>query len=125
MLPLAVIAAVLAGLGHVVAFVLESFLFDRPQVQRFLLGRTESAPGVRLWTFNQGFYNLFLAVGAFVGVALWLADRATVGQTLIVFCCGAMALAGLVLYISDRRLWRGAISQSLPPAVAVIATLAA
>ena len=119
------IAAVGAGLGHVAAFVMESLLFHRPRIQRMLLGRTETSPGVRLWAFNQGFYNLFLAVGVLAGVVIWLSDRSTVGRTLIVFSCGAMALAGLVLFVSDRRLWRGALGQSIPSAIAVIATLAA
>jgi putative membrane protein len=58
-------------------------------------------------------------------VAVWLGDRSTVGRTLIVFSCGAMALAGLVLFISDRRLWRGALGQSVPAAIAALATVAA
>jgi hypothetical protein len=53
----------IAVLFHAVAFVLESFLFHRPNVQTFLLGKPEPAAGVRLWAFNQGFYNLFLAAG--------------------------------------------------------------
>ena len=51
-----VIVAVLFG---VVAFVLESFLFHRPNVQTFLLGRPERSAGVRLWAFNQGFTTSF------------------------------------------------------------------
>lgn len=89
--------AVIAGLAHVGAFVAESLLFHRPGVQRLMIGRVDPAPGVRLWAFNQGFYNLFLALGAFAGVVMWAAfDETTAGRTLIVFCCAAMALAASV-----------------------------
>ena len=47
--------AIVAVLFHVVAFVLESFLFHRPNVLTFLLRRPEPSAGVRLWVFNQGF----------------------------------------------------------------------
>jgi hypothetical protein len=85
----------------------ESFRLRRPQVQRILRRRTESSSGVRLWILNQGFCNLFRAVGALTGVVIWLSDRSTIGRTLITFSCGVMALAGLVLFGSDRWLWRG------------------
>lgn len=60
-----------------------------------------------------------------VGVIVWAADQDTVGRTLVVFGCASMALAGLVLVVSDRRLWRAALGQAVPPAIAVLATLAA
>jgi hypothetical protein len=35
-----------------------------------------------------------------------------------------MAGAGAVLAVSDRRLWRGALGQSVPPLIALLAALA-
>jgi putative membrane protein len=119
------IFAVIAGLVHVAAFAMESLLFHRASVRRIMTGRTEDVPAVRIWAFNQGFYNLFLAVGAFAGVYAWMAGHETVGDTLVLFSCSAMALAGIVLAVSDHRLWRGALGQSIPPAIAVVATLLA
>src|SRR5262245_39566081 len=116
------IFAVIAGLFHVSAFVMESLLFHRSGVRRIMTGRAEDVPAVRIWAFNQGFYNLFLAAGAFAGVAAWMTDHEIVGDTLVLFSCGAMALAGVVLFSSDRRLWRGALGQFIPPAIAVVAT---
>src|SRR5687768_8095166 len=69
----------IAVVFHVAAFVMESVLFERPAVQRFLLGRTEAAPGVRLWAFNQGFYNLFLAAGPAAGLIAGYAGNDSVG----------------------------------------------
>jgi putative membrane protein len=117
------IFAILAGLFHVAAFAMESLLFRRPQVQRIMVGHSNVEPGVFIWAFNQGFYNLFLAVGAIGGIIVYHAGQATVGRTLTLFSCGCMAAAGLVLYISDRRLWRGALGQAVPPLIALLAAL--
>jgi putative membrane protein len=112
-----------AVLFHVAAFVMESVLFERPFVQRLLLGRPEQASGVRLWAFNQGFYNLFLAAGPAVGLIASYAGHETVGRTLVVYGCAFMAACGVVLFASDRKLWRGMLGQSLPPLIALIAAL--
>ncbi|SDU13913.1 DUF1304 domain-containing protein [Jiangella alkaliphila] len=116
--------AVVAGLFHLAAFVMESILFDRPSVQRAFVRDPGHAAGVRVWAFNQGFYNLALAAGVLIGVGVWAVDEDAVGKTLVVFGCAAMVLAGIVLFVSDRRLWQGAVGQALPPAVAIVATLA-
>jgi putative membrane protein len=117
------IFAVVASLFHVAAFAMESFLFDRPAVQRMLLGRPEPAPGVRLWAFNQGFYNLFLAAGPIAGLIAAGLGHESVGRALVVYSCAFMAACGVVLYISNRKLWRGMLGQSVPPLIALIAAL--
>ena len=115
----------IAVLFHVAAFVMESVLFERPAVQRILLGRPEQAPpGVRLWAFNQGFYNLFLAAGPAAGLIAGYAGNDSVGKALVVYGCAFMAACGVVLFVSDRRLWRGMLGQSGPPLIALIAALA-
>ena len=125
MAEVAQIFAIIAGLFHVTAFVLESLQFHRPSVQRFLLGRTEASSGVRLWAFNQGFYNLFLAAGAVIGTVLWISGSETPGRTLVIYTTAFMALCGVVLFVSDRALWRGMLGQSTPPLIALLAALAA
>ena len=125
MATIAQVFAIIAGLFHVAAFVMESLLFHRPDVQKFMLGRTEPAPGVRLWAFNQGFYNLFVAAGAIIGAIVWTTGYETVGRTLVIYTCAFMTLAGVVLYVSDRRLWRGMLGQSVPPLIGLVAALAA
>ena len=115
--------AIVAVLFHVVAFVLESFLFHRPNVQTFLLGRPEPSAGVRLWAFNQGFYNLFLAVGIVAGLALVAAGSVDAGRAIVLFACACMVAAGVVLFVSSRRFIRSASIQALPPLVAIVAML--
>src|SRR5439155_364087 len=64
------VAALIAAAIHVWFFVLESVLFSRPGVAaRFGLRTAEQIAAVRPMAFNQGFYNLFLAVGIAAGVA--------------------------------------------------------
>ena len=109
--------AVLAGLFHVLAFVLESLLFMRPAVhRRFNAKTTEQAEATRLFAFNQGFYNLFLAAGCFGGLWLWYSGNAVIGSTLVLFTCACMLGAALVLLGSTRML-RPALYQGLPPAI--------
>ena len=112
-----------AVLFHVTAFVLESFLFHRVDVQTFMLGRPEPGEGVRLWAFNQGFYNLFLALGPAAGLIAHYAGYTAVGRALVIYGCAFMAGCGIVLFVSNRKLWRGMLGQSGPPLAALIATL--
>lgn len=113
------LCAGLAGALHVLFFLLESVLLDQPRVQeRFRLEGPEHYEHVRLWAFNQGFYNLFLALGVFLG--LWLLRRAPArGETLALFPCACMVGAGLVLAGSDPRLISAACVQLVPPALAL------
>ena len=77
MLIAAAVFAVLAALLHVLFFAYESVLFERPAVHARFRTRTEDVPAVKPWAYNQGFYNLFLAIGALVGVVLALVGPET------------------------------------------------
>jgi len=117
------IFAVLAGLFHIVVFVMESLLFRRPQIYRRFLVRPEHVPVVGLWAINQGVYNLFLAAGALIGVVVLHVGNATVGRTLVLYACACMVVAGIVLFGSERRLWRSALMQAIPPLLVLLAAL--
>ena len=112
-----------AGVVHVAFFVIESLLWPRPRVHRLFGVRSpEDADTMRFALFNQGFYNLFLAISTLVGVAgswfLWN-DR----HELLVFCAFFMSGAALVLFTGNRRMWRGALVQGGVPAVAMLIAL--
>jgi putative membrane protein len=74
--------------------------------------------------FNQGFYNLFLAVGIVGGLALVAAGSVDAGRAVVLFACACMVGAGLVLLSTNRRFVRSAAIQALPPLVAIVAALA-
>jgi putative membrane protein len=114
-------AALIAAVIHVAIFAMESLLFTRPAVRsRFHVGEADVA-AARPWAFNQGFYNLFLAVGTIVGLVLLHTDGyAQAGRALVALACASMLAAALVLIGTDRRMARGALLQGLLPLIALL-----
>jgi putative membrane protein len=120
----AIVAAILAAAIHVWFFVLESIQFTQPRVYaRFGLHSAEDAAIVRPMAFNQGFYNLFLALGILGGLALVASGQVEAGRAIVLFACATMVGAGVVLLASNRRFLIGASLQALPPLIAVVAGL--
>jgi putative membrane protein len=99
-------------------------LWRRPAVHRiFGVGDAGQAETMAFALYNQGFYNLFLAIGAFAGIA-YSSDIITRSHDeLLVFTALFMIGAALVLFIGNRRLIRGALIQGLPPALALLFAL--
>ena len=112
----------LAGFGvffHFVAFVAESLLWMRPEVHGgFGVKTLAEAEALRLLCFNQGFYNLFLALGCAVGIVLAGRGRAF-GQGLLALSCLSMGGAGLVLACSAPDKLGAAFLQGGPPLLAL------
>ena len=115
------IFAVIAALLHVSFFYLESVTFTRPATwQRFRVRSQADAELLRPMAFNQGFYNLFLAIGAIGGVVAANIGYVEAGRALVLLACGSMMLAGIVLIASDRRFVRSGLIQAVPPAIALL-----
>ena len=114
------VAAGLAGLTHVLFFFLESVLWGKPAVNRIFRQTPENAEITRLLAFNQGFYNLFLAIGVFTGIVIVNRGMPAIGAAVVAFGCASMLGAALVLLGSSRKLWRGALIQGLPPLVFLV-----
>lgn len=113
--------AILAAVAHVLFFAMESVLFMRPEVHRRFGVRTlADAEVIRPMAYNQGFYNLFLACGAVVGVVLAAGDRDTEGTAVTVFACACMVGAAAVLLSTGRRYARAAAVQSAFPLLALL-----
>ena len=118
---IAQIAAVLAALVHVWFFMLESVLFTRPNVwRRFGLGSDQEAAVVRPMAFNQGFYNLFLALGIALGLGLAASGRPVEGEAIVLFACASMVGAAIVLRVTNRRFLQAALIQAVPPLVVIV-----
>jgi len=119
------LAALLAAAIHVWFFVVESLLFGRPGVAaRFGLRTEEQIAAVRPMAFNQGFYNLFLAIGIAAGVAQIAAGADVAGRAVVLFCCLCMVWAGIILLVTSRRFLQAALVQLVPPLIAIVATFA-
>ena len=117
------IFAAAAAAFHVFIFALESVKWTEPATRKiFGVASEEDAITQKALAFNQGFYNLFLAITAFVGVGVYaLVDR-TVGLTLVFAGTGMMLAAALVLILSDRTKARAATMQGTLPLLAVVLT---
>ena len=123
---LALAFALLAAVIHVYFFVLESLWFMRPSVhRRFGLASNEQALIVRSWAYNQGFYNLFLALGVVLAVALLGTSDEAGARAVAAFTCSSMVAAGAVLFLHNRAFLRPALIQAVPPLIALGALLLA
>ncbi|MFL4479776.1 DUF1304 domain-containing protein [Paeniglutamicibacter sp. ORCA_105] len=121
MLLFTLLFAGIAAAIHVYIFVLESLRWDRPSTRKAFGIQTDAeASATKPLAFNQGFYNLILAVITVLGMAFALASSSTVGATLIFAGTGSMAAAGLVLLFSSPKLARAAMFQLTAPALAII-----
>jgi len=110
-----------AALFHIYIFVLESLRWTAPGTRRAFGVRTEEeAEILKTMAFNQGFYNLFLAIMVIIGLILYLAAETVVGATLIFAGAGAMVLAAVVLVVSSPRLVGAALLQGLAPLQGII-----
>jgi putative membrane protein len=110
---------VLAALLHVYIWVLESFRWNEPATRRTFGVSEEDARVLAPMAYNQGFYNLFLAVTTFVGLALLKSEHG-VGSALALTGTGSMLAAALVLVAHDRSKARPALIQGTLPALAVL-----
>jgi putative membrane protein len=118
--------AFLAAALHVYIFTMESVTWTSPATwKRFRVGSQADAETTRPLAYNQGFYNLFLALGAFVGIGCVAlgpggSAQSVVGWTLILSSCGSMLLAAAVLALTGRKYLRPALTQGTTPLLAVV-----
>jgi putative membrane protein len=110
----------LAALFHVYVFYLESVAWTRDRTRATFRTTAQHAAITKPLAFNQGFYNLFLALGAAVGILLVNGDYDTAGWTLILFSCGSMLAAAVVLISTGLKYARAAVTQGLFPFIAVV-----
>lgn len=115
------VLAAVAALVHVYIFFLESIAWTSPRALRTFGQTREAAEAQRELAFNQGFYNLFLAIVAALGVVLFATGAAVVGATLVFTGVGSMLAASLVLLISSPDKAAAALKQGVVPALSVIA----
>ncbi|MBN6750172.1 DUF1304 domain-containing protein [Micrococcus luteus] len=122
MILLGLVLAALAALVHVFIFWMESLAWTSERARRtFGTGTVQEAEATRELAFNQGFYNLFLAIAVVLGIALYAAGHHAVGATLVFTGAGSMAAAALVLLLSSPDKRGAALKQGVVPALGVAA----
>ncbi len=123
-------ALLLAGVAaalHVFIWTMESITWKQPATwKRFGLASQADADTTAPMAYNQGYYNLFLAVITVVGIVLVVvADRNDAGWALIIAACGSMAAAALVLLSTGAGYARAAVTQGTVLALAVLCAVLA
>ncbi|CAM3844123.1 DUF1304 domain-containing protein [Nocardioides zeicaulis] len=111
--------SLLAALLHVYIWVLESFRWTEPATRRTFRTSEAEAETTRPMAYNQGFYNLFLAIITLVGLGLMTSEHG-IGSALALAGTGSMLAAALVLVTHDRSMARAALTQGTLPALAVL-----
>ena len=120
MISAALIFSALAALLHVYIFVMESLTWTSPRTRAVFGTTTEEAQTTKMLAFNQGFYNLFLAVVAAVGIVFAVAGHRNVGAALVFASVGSMLAAAVVLLASSPDKARAAVTQGVFPLIAVV-----
>jgi putative membrane protein len=123
---LATVFGALAALLHVYIFVMESVQWSQPRIwKRFGVPDQATADATRPMAYNQGFYNLFLAIGAIIGIVLfWAVGPGTAGdvagRALVLFTLGSMVAAALVLLSTGMKYLRPALIQGTLPLIGFV-----
>ena len=111
--------ALLAALLHIYIWVLESFRWTAPRTRKAFGNSEEQAQATKLLAFNQGFYNLFLALITLVGILMVRTGQFTAGPPLLYSSLGSMLAAAVVLLLSARNV-RAAFIQGIFPLIAIV-----
>ena len=116
-----ILATVFGGLAavlHVYIFVMESVQWTQPKIwKRFGVADQAAAEITKPMAYNQGFYNLFLAIGVVIGIVLFYAGG---GIALVLFALGSMVGAALVLVTTGLKYLRPALIQGTLPLIAFV-----
>ncbi|SFN75479.1 DUF1304 domain-containing protein [Mycetocola miduiensis] len=119
------IAATLSAAIHVLIFYWESLAWTRPAVwKRFGLLSAEDAETTKVFAYNQGFYNLFLAIGALIGSILYGLGATDAGFALGLFSVSCMFAAAIVLLTSGPGRLRAAAVQGVFPLLTIVLYIA-
>src|SRR6202046_1457939 len=124
MITAALVFAGLAGVLHVYIFTMESLTWTSKRTRAAFGTTAEEAETTKLLAFNQGFYNLFLALLSGIGIAAVVMGHNAVGAALIFAGVGSMAAAAVVLLLSARDKARAAVTQGTFPIIAVVLLVA-
>jgi putative membrane protein len=120
MITAGLVFAILAALLHVYIFVLESLTWTSPRTRATFGTTEEEAQTTKLLAFNQGFYNLFLAIVTVVGVVAVFTGATAVGAALVFAGVGSMLAAAVVLIASSPDKARAAVTQGTLPLIAIV-----
>ncbi|MDV7191241.1 DUF1304 domain-containing protein, partial [Mycolicibacterium fortuitum] len=112
--------AALAAALHVYIFVMESLTWTSARTRATFGISKQEAQATKELAFNQGFYNLFLAIVTVIGIVAVGLGHNAVGAALVFAGVGSMLAAAVVLLTSSPDKARAAITQGAFPLIAVV-----
>ena len=110
----------LASIIHIYIFLMESIWWGTNKINKAFNVSPEDALVLKGFAFNQGYYNLFLAMEILLGLFLWFGPGPKVGAALCAFSAASMLGAATVLILSAPHLKRAAFIQGAAPFIALI-----
>lgn len=109
-----------AAFIHIGFFFVESVLFQKEGGYKIFKVKESEHNAIKLWALNQGFYNLFLALGMLLGLYFVLKLQVVLAGALTGFSAACMVGAGFVLLFTAPHLRRAALLQILPPLLGLV-----
>ena len=115
-----IILSIFAAFLHCFIFYLESIAWTSPKARSVFGMSLSEANQTSNLAYNQGFYNLFLAIEVFVGAVALTVGHKAVGLTLISAGVASMLAAAIVLALKfpDKR--GAALKQGLLPLLSIL-----
>ncbi len=121
---IAKVTAAISGLIHVLFFIMESIVWlEQTVYETFEVASLADAEVLEVYVKNQGYYNLFLAVGIFGALAL-AGKKPEISTALITYISAFMIGAAIVLLFTIPAMIAGVFIQGLPPAITLVAMYA-
>lgn len=121
---LGLIFVFLAGALHFLIAYMEMFAWEGPLARKVFGGTAEEARPFAFYAYNQGLYNGFLGVEAFIGAILIMCGLTTAGSALAIFAVASMFCAALGLALKDSRYKSAAVKQGALPLIALLLMIA-
>lgn len=128
--PVLTAGLVLAGLAaalHVYIFFMESLAWTKTSTRAVFGTSPEEAETTKELAYNQGFYNLFLAIVTAIGIVVTAGQDGAgyddAGPVLVLAGVGSMLAAAVVLVASNPTRASAATKQGLIPLLAVVAVV--
>jgi putative membrane protein len=110
----------IAALVHIGFFVIESFLYQKADGYKYFKVTPEQHLATKVWAKNQGYYNLFLALGVLLGLYFIFKKQVMIAGVVTSYCGLFMIGAGVALWLTEPRMRRGALLQIVPPLLGFI-----
>ncbi|WP_033376800.1 DUF1304 domain-containing protein [Alloscardovia criceti] len=118
-----IIGLIFAGISaaiHILIAYMEMYAWKGSLARKIFGGTPEEAEPFTFYAYNQGLYNLFLAIEVIAGIIVTLFAQYTIGGTLMIAGVASMTAAAIGLVLKDNSYQAAAFKQGTFPAFALV-----